>query len=174
MAVSWAVEGDWMAAKDDLSSIHQHPVHVGVQRMSIDSHPPIATILVFITDVHRGMIPALEYALSFGPENVTAVYVDLDSESTEQLRLQWQQWELAIPLVILASPRGSLVRPVLDYIDQIAGRCANGRMIIVLPELVSAKWWYHILHNRPALMLKAALVLRKGKSVATVPYCLKR
>jgi hypothetical protein len=163
-----------MAAKEDLSSIHQQAVHAGVQRMSIDSRLPIATVLVFITDVHQGMIPALEYALSFGPENVTAVYVDLDSESTEQLRLQWQRWELAIPLVILASPSGSLVRPVLQYIDQVARRCANGRMLIVVPELVSAKWWYHLLHNRPALMLKATLVFRKGKSVVTVPYCLKR
>lgn len=165
-----------MGMEDDVSSIHEHSIRVSAQPMDVDLAPPIAisghTVLVLITDVHRGIIPALEYALSFGSGNVTAVFVDLDSESTEQLRAQWQKWELQIPLVILTSPGGSLLRPVLRFIDQITKRGPHDAMTIVLPELVSAKWWHHFLHNRPALLLKAALLFRKGKIVTSVPYYL--
>jgi hypothetical protein len=98
------------------------------------------------------------------------VYVDLDSESTEQLRAQWQKWELAIPLVILASPRGSLIRPVLRFVDQVTRDYASHRMTLILPELGSMKWWHHLLHNRPAHLLNAALSFRKGIIVINVPY----
>jgi hypothetical protein len=166
-----------MVAEDAVSSIHQHSLHDGAQWMDDESHPPIVmgghTVLVLITDVHRGMIPALEYALSLGSDNIIAVYVDLDSGATQQLRAQWQKWELAIPLVILASPRGSLLRPVLRFVDQVTRGCAGNGMTIILPVLVSAKWWHRLLHNQPAFLLKAALVLRKGKFVASVPYRLE-
>jgi hypothetical protein len=89
-----------MAAEDDVRVDHQAQ-GVAPPIINDDSRPSIArgrhSVLVLITDVHRGMIPALEYALSFGSDHITAVHVDLDSEITEQLRVQWQQWELAIP-----------------------------------------------------------------------------
>jgi hypothetical protein len=159
-------------------SVDHHAVHGAPQNINVDARPPIArsrhTVLVLITDVHRGMIPALEYALSFSSDSITAVHVDLDSEITEQLRLQWQQWELAIPLVILPSPDRSLLRPVQRFIDHVTRSCADNRMTIVIPELVPAKWWHHLLHNRPARLLKAAVLFRKGKIVISVPYHLDR
>jgi hypothetical protein len=45
---------------------------------------------------------------------------------------------------------------------------------IVLPEFVPARWWQHLLHNQTALLIKGALLFRKGVVVANVPYHLAR
>ena len=45
---------------------------------------------------------------------------------------------------------------------------------IVLPEFVPARWWQHLLHNQTALLIKGALLFRKGVVVTNVPYHLER
>jgi len=40
----------------------------------------------------------------------------------------------------------------------------------VLPEFVPAKWWHHFLHNQSSLLLKGALLFRRGIIVTSVPY----
>jgi hypothetical protein len=43
----------------------------------------------------------------------------------------------------------------------------------VLPEIVPSKWWHHLLHNNTALLVKGALLFRRGKIVVSVPYHLE-
>ena len=45
---------------------------------------------------------------------------------------------------------------------------------VVLPELIPAKWWQHVLHNQRSLLLKGSLLFKKGVIVASVPYHLDR
>jgi amino acid transporter len=160
-----------------LRSIHTHYADVATQLSLQDAAPPTAvrrhTAIVLISGVHRGVIPALQYALSLAPDNVTAVYVDLDEAATEKIRQKWQQWGSGIPLVVLSSPYRSLVRPLLQYIDEIDALYSDDVLTIILPEFVPSKWWQHMLHNQTGLQLKAALFFSKGKVVASVPYHLE-
>ncbi|HEU5087012.1 MAG TPA: hypothetical protein VFT99_06185 [Roseiflexaceae bacterium] len=129
-------------------------------------------VLVLITDVHKGMIPALEYALSFQSDNVIAVHVDLEAQATEQLRLCWRQWELGMPLVVLPSCDGSLAGPLLQFVDQVS-RCRSGdQTVVIIPECVSPHWWQRMLDNRAALFLKARLLFDKHTIVTSAPYYL--
>lgn len=43
-------------------------------------------------------------------------------------------------------------------------------LAIILPESVPARWWQHLLHNQTALLIKGALLFRKGLVVINVPY----
>jgi hypothetical protein len=99
-----------------------------------------------------------------------AVYVDLDAETTAKLRAKWVQWGSGIPLIVLASPYRSLLRPILQYIDEVDARYEDDVLTIILPEFVPAKWWQHLLHNQTALLIKATLLFSKGKAVLSVPY----
>jgi amino acid transporter len=69
-----------------LLSIHRHYTNVARQLSLAEAPPPLAlrrhTVLVLISGVHRGVIPALQYGLSIAPDNVTAVYVDLEEQAT--------------------------------------------------------------------------------------------
>ena len=79
-----------------------------------------------------------------------------------------------MPLVVLTSPYRSLLRPLLDYLDQIQSRGDDQMVTIVLPEFLPRHWWQHVLHNQTALVIKGALLFRKNTVVTDVPYLLKR
>lgn len=160
-----------------LLSIHRHYSSVAEQLSLVDAPPPTDvrrhTALVLISGIHRGVIPALEYARSLAPDNVTAVYVDMDSESTARLQEKWEHWGCGIPLVVLSSPYRSLLRPLLQYIEELDKRYNDDVLTIVMPEFVPLRWWQHLLHNQTALLIKATLLFRMGKIVTSVPYKLE-
>jgi amino acid transporter len=159
-------------------AIHSHYQDVARQLSleKIDRVGPVQrhTALVLISGVHRGMIPALEFAKSLAPDNVTALYVDLDAEHTQAIRAKWAQWGSGIPLHVLESPYRSLIRPILRYVDQVDGLYDDDTLSVIVPEFVPSRWWQHLLHNQTALALKAALLFRKGVVVISVPYHLGR
>ena len=158
-------------------SIHRHYVAVAKQLSTEGLQPlrPIKhTVIVPISGIHRGVINALQYAKSIGGDNVIALYIDLDEEATKKLRQKWDQWGSGVKLVVLQSPYRSLVRPLLRHIDRIERARDDDMITVVLPEFVPAKWWHHVLHNQSSLLLKGALLFRKGIIVTSVPYHLSQ
>jgi len=89
-------------------------------------------------------------------------------------RYGWAKWGLGVPLVVLTSPYRSILRPLLEYLDQIQSRGDDQMVTIVLPEFLPRRWWQHALHNQTALLVKGALLFRRNTVVADVPYLLKR
>lgn len=158
--------------------MHRHYEEVAVE-LSLEGFvgPPHFqhTVLVFIGDVHMGVVRAVQYAKTLAPAaTVRAVYVETDPTRTTKLEEKWTKWGLAVPLVVLESPYRSLLRPLLDYLDHIQSRGDEQMVTIVLPEFLPRRWWQHILHNQTALLIKGALLFRKNTVVADVPYLLKR
>jgi amino acid transporter len=157
-------------------AIHNHYVEVAKQ-LSTEGLQPLKPVkhevLVPISGLHRGVINALEYAKSIAPGHVTAVYVDLDDEATRRLRERWDKWGAGVHLVVLASPYRSIIGPLMRYLDRVKKRSHDDMVTIVLPEFVTAKWWQHFLHNQTSLLLKGALLFRKGVVVTSVPYHLE-
>ena len=137
----------------------------GFSPPKLGRHP----VVVLVAGVHRGVVTALAYAKAISP-NVTAITVDLDPTATSRLRMQWQEWAPEVPLVVLDSPYRSVLQPVLHYIDQMEKQAAGAYMTIILPEFVPAKWWQHPLHNQTALLIKGALLFRRGKVAISIPY----
>jgi amino acid transporter len=156
--------------------IHRHYLEVAEQLSTVGLaglRPIHHEVIVPISGIHRGVIAALEYAKSIAPHHVTAVYVNLDDETTQKLREKWEQWGSGVNLVVVASPYRSLLRPLLNYVDRVK-RSSHGEVVtIVLPEFVPARWWQNLLHNQNTLFLKGALLFKKGVVVTNVPYHLE-
>jgi hypothetical protein len=131
------------------------------------------TVILPISGVHRAVIKALRYAKSLSPD-VRAVYVETDPKSTEDLRKQWETWGAGVPLVVLRSPYRSLMRPLLDYVDEVDEARPDNFVTVVLPEFVPARWWHHLLHNQRALLLKGALLFKPNTIVTSVPFHLEK
>lgn len=149
-----------------------HYDHVALQ-LSLEGYAPTPPgahhVIVPIGGVHRATVRALEYARTISP-NVTAVYVDQLGDANRMLE-KWGQWGAGIPLVVLPTPYRSLARPLLDYIDRVQKQQGGkGFVTVVLPEFVPGRWWHHFLHNQSALLLKGALLFRRGVVVVDVPY----
>ena len=155
---------------------HYTEVAVGLSLEGFEGPPEFQhTVLVLIGDVHRGVVRAIQYARTLAPTAaVRAVYVETDPAQTRRLEDKWARWGLGVPLVVLASPYRSLLRPLLDYVDQIQARGEDQMVTVVLPEFLPRRWWQHILHNQTALLVKGALLFRRNLVVADVPYLLKR
>src|SRR5215813_13754934 len=157
-------------------AIHKHYLSVADQ-LSIEGLEPLRavnhTVIVPISGIHRGVLNALQYARSIAPENVSAVYVDFDEEATALLREKWEQWGGGVKLVVLPSPYRELTGPLLRYIYRLDRKRDDDFITVVIPEFVPAKWWQHLLHNQSSLLLKGALLFKKGVVVVNVPYHLK-
>jgi amino acid transporter len=136
--------------------------------------PPPAghTVLVLVGDVHRGTLPALEYAQALSPD-ARGIYVEVDPEQTRRFEERWAKYADGMPLVVLRSPYRSVTGPLQDYLDLLHRQSPREMVTIVLPEFVPARWWQHLLHNQTALLIKGALLFRKGVVVTNVPYHLR-
>jgi amino acid transporter len=130
------------------------------------------TVIVPISGIHRGIIDALRYALSIS-DDVRACYVELDAAAADRMKAEWAKWANEIPLVILKSPYRSVISPLLEYLDDVERTTQNEMITVLVPEFVTSKWWHQILHNQTALLIRAALVFRRGKVVTSVRYHLK-
>jgi amino acid transporter len=184
LAVAKFVEGAWIVIVviPVLVAIfvvmHRHYDEVASE-LSLDglsTPPPMNhTVLVLVGDLHRGVVRALQYARTLAPEAaVRGVYVETDPARTARLEDKWGKWGLGVPLVVLTSPYRSLLRPFLDYLDEIQSRGDDQIVTIVLPEFLPRRWWQHVLHNQTALLIKGALLFRTNTVVADVPYLLRR
>ena len=99
---------------------------------------------------------------------------ETDPRTTEEIRKQWETWGHDVPLVVLKSPYRSLLRPLLEYIDEADAVRPDNFITVVLPEFVPARWWHHLLHNQRALLIKGALLFKPNTIVTSVPFHLEK
>jgi amino acid transporter len=153
-------------------SIHRHYTDVAAHVASEFPSRPIskqATFIVPITDLNAIALETLTMARTFSP-TVLAVHVCDREEHTAELRARWEAWGNHVPLTIIDTPYRSYIKPLLAYLDAIDRQRPDDTLVVVVPELVSNRWWHNLLHNQTALRLKAALLFRPRTVVMNVPY----
>jgi len=156
--------------------IHRHYVRTAGQ-LSLEDYgaPPRIRrhrVVVPVAGVHRGVLQALNYARTLS-NDVTAVYVETDPADTQKLREKWAKWGDGLRLEILQSDYRSIVEPLLAYLDRIDACQKDDVITVVMPQFLASRWWHNILHNQTALLVRLALLFRRGMVVTDVPYQLK-
>jgi amino acid transporter len=130
----------------------------------------VHTVVVLVpAHIHSGVLEALAYAKSLQPHYLHAVHVAFDAEAGDQILDQWNAYGFDIDLDVVSSPYRALTHPVLQYIDTLDERWAHDVLTVIIPEFVLQRWWYGLLHNQSALLLKARLLMRKGTVVTSIP-----
>ena len=164
-------------------AIHGHYRMVAAQ-LSLDKsvNPDAAApmenrIIVPVSGIHRGVLPALKYARSLcnnGHTHVSAVYVEVNPANTEEIKKEWKTWGEGIPLEVIASPFRSVTTPLLKFINDDADSHKNAITTVVLPEFVPRAWWQQLLHNQTTLLIKGKLLFSRNIVVTSVPHHLRR
>jgi len=152
--------------------IHAHYTHLRAVLSLDDAELPAQRhnkVVVLAPGVHRGIIPALQFARSIS-DDVQALHVELDPEETPHVRKEWERWGLGIPLVILESPYRSLVEPVLTYIGELDKLRPDDHIVVIVPEFVTPSPWQKLLHNHAGLLLKYHLLFQRNVIVSNVRY----
>lgn len=134
--------------------------------------------VVPVSAVDRVALQTLAYARSL-TSSVAAVHVADDHRELERFRAAWREHTSTHPflaevvLVLIESPYRSLIGPILAYVDEVMADDESATLSIILPELVPSRWSEVLLHNQSAFPLRAALLLRPGTIVTSVPYRLR-
>ncbi len=126
-------------------------------------------VLVLAPDIHRGVIPALNYARAIS-EDARGVHVSIDPTREGRVRKRWTQWSRGIPLVVLPSPYRSLNQPIMEYIDKLHAQEPRSLVTIIIPEFVPTGVGSKFLHGQATLALKVRLLFKRGVVVTSVPY----
>lgn len=155
-----------------LRAIHEH-YRLFAEEVKFVGHSPIVplhhTVVVPINAITKATAGALVYATMISAD-VRATYIDLDHADTEKLRAAWDAWDIGIELVVVDSPYRSVLRPLVDYVENLR-RDAPGELVtVVVPEIVPRRWWEHFLHNKTALYIRTAFLFKPNVVVTAVPF----
>jgi len=133
-------------------------------------------LLVPIEDADRLALHAVAYAESLAasadtPPRLAVVHATDDRKTARQLKREWDEMHLGVPLVILESPYRETGEALIRYIDLLQ-RTEGRRTVVtvVLPETLPTRWWHPLLRNYLTWRLKWALLFRPRTSVLSVPY----
>jgi amino acid transporter len=155
----------WKIHRHYIDVAHQLSLH-GAHKSSVPKHN---TVLVLVSSLHRGVIPALEYAQSLSPD-CRGLHIELDGERTPRLKERWEEWATDTPLVILHSPYRSLVSPIMRYLDAVKVERKNHIVTVVVPEFVPYKGWHTLLHGNSGWVLRLALLSRRDVVLVNFRY----
>lgn len=126
--------------------------------------------LVLVSKLHLPTLRALAYARATRPDVLEAVTVNVDDAETAELRHEWEESDISVPLKTIASPYREITRPVLDYVKRVSKESPRTVVTVFIPEYVVGRWWEQLLHNQSALRLKGRLLFMPGVMVTSVPW----
>jgi hypothetical protein len=159
-----------------LRRIHRHYEHFA-REVAYTGQAPLMflhhTVVVPVNGITKPAAGALVYATTIS-EDVRAVYIEVDGEASAALGRQWTEWDIGVELTIIPSPFRSILRPLVDYVNQLIELGEADLVTVVVPEIVPRSWWGHLLHNKTALFIRTAFLFRPNVVVTTVPYLIGR
>jgi len=119
---------------------------------------------------------ALRFALKISPQ-VYALHIADDEKTMAELEDTWEQRVrepamaagVAPPkLIIIYSPFRKLYGPLKQVVSDLQ-RAHPGRDIaVIVPELVSTRWYHFLLHNQTAAIIKAYLLFSGFRRVVVI------
>lgn len=129
--------------------------------------------IVLVSKIHKPTLRALAYARLIRSDSLEAVTISVDPDETAQLRKEWDERGIDVPLKILDSPYREITRPVIDYVKRLRKEYPRDVVSIYIPEYVVGSWYEQLLHNQSALRLKGRLLYTPGVMVTSVPWQLE-
>jgi hypothetical protein len=126
-------------------------------------------VLIPVAGVNAATARAVSYATSIDAAAVEALFFSSERGEETEIARDWMDWNMGVPLTIVDAPFRDLSGPLLEEIRRRTYQ--PGTVVtVVLPELVVARWWEHLLHNQTTLFMKRLLLFEPGVVVTSVPF----
>lgn len=127
--------------------------------------------LVPVAALDRPTLRALAYAASLG-QPALAVHISPDDAEARRFEEYWRAWGDHLPLEVVVSPYRAIVVPLTRYIEALHDQRTDMTITVILPELVPARAWQHLLQGGTGGRLRRSLRHRARVVVTTVPFLL--
>jgi hypothetical protein len=155
-----------------LRKIHRHYTEF-MEEIRFTGQSPITplhhTVIVPVNGITKATSGALVYATTISDE-VIAVYIEVDKRDTVRMQAEWEEWDIGVPLEVVPSPYRSILRPLVEFVDNLRMVTPGELVTIVVPEIVPKRWWEHLLHNKTALYIRTAFLFKPNVVVTAIPY----
>jgi hypothetical protein len=159
-----------------MRGINQHYASVA-REIAVEDVRPVGPsrnhVLVLVSRISGPTLRALAYARSLRPHTLEAITVAVDDEETTQLRRDWDDTRLNLPLKVIESPYREITRPILKYVRDYPRPGPRDIITVIIPEYVVGHWWEQLLHNQSALRLKARLLFLPDIVIVDIPWHLR-
>jgi amino acid transporter len=126
--------------------------------------------VVLVSGVHNATAQSVRYGLSLRADEVHCLHVVVDENESAEVKRDWEEWDVGLPLEILDSPYRQIARPVYTWVRDVLEEQPRTFVTLVIPEFVVRKWWHGLLHNQTALTLKGTFLFEPSVVVSAVPY----
>ena len=126
-------------------------------------------VVVPIAALDLAALRALAYAGSLSVP-LLALHVSPSEEEAERFRGYWKAWGDHLPLEVVVSPYRATLAPLANYIEALHRLRPDLTLTVVVPELIPARRWERLLHNRIAQRLRKMLIQYQGIIVTSVPF----
>ena|ERR1700690_661839 len=130
-------------------------------------------VIIPVANIDKLSMNAIRYA-KYLKGDIVAVHILVNPSDDTALETQWGKHNIDIPLVILESDNGSLIEPLMTYVDGIRCHHKASVVTIVLPVLITPKWWHRYLHNQTARLIESYLRREAGVVTVRVPFILDK
>ena len=154
----WSIHRHYAAFSEDIRFLGQSPIT-----------PLHHTVIVPVNGITKATSGALVYATTISDE-VVAAYVEVDKRDTARIVAEWEAWDIGVPLVVVPSPYRSILKPLVEFVENLRMVTPGELVTIVVPEIVPKRWWEHLLHNKTALYIRTAFLFKPNVVVTAVPY----
>jgi len=118
---------------------------------------------------------ALRFAWALSPE-IKVVHVD-SGEGSDDFAGRWHELvetparEAGMPvpeLVILKSKYRFIIRPIVDYAIELEKANPDRQITVLLGELVENRWYYALLHNNRAEVIRPLILSKSARRITVV------
>lgn len=107
------------------------------------------------------------YALQVRAETVKMK--DLTEEWAALVEAPARAAKLTPPkLVVLTSTYRQFFQPLIEFVLELRDRNPTRDVVVVIPDLLMARWYHELLHNQRGAILRALLRMRGGPRVIVV------
>jgi amino acid transporter len=155
-----------------LRKIHRHYTEF-MEQIRFTGQSPITplhhTVIVPVNGITKATSGALVYATTIS-DDVIAVYIEVDRRDTARMQAEWEAWDIGVPLEVVPSPYRSILRPLVEFVDNLRMVTPGELVTIVVPEIVPKRWWEHLLHNKTALYIRTSFLFKPNVVVTAIPF----
>ena len=131
------------------------------------------TLVMPVSGLRKGVIQAIQYANMISPE-IHNVYIDCEgADKIAEIQKQWAQYLPYLPLQILPSSFREVSGPLREYIHKLK-EIPDSMVTVVIPELITGKWWTRFLHRNMGTKLKNILLNQEHIPVLSFAYYAKK
>ena len=126
--------------------------------------------VVLIHNMNRASLKTLDYAKDIS-SNLVALHFSSAQEQTEELKKQWEEFKITVPLTVIPAPYRDILLPLDQYITSREVQLAHGqRLTVVLTKFIGGGWRDNIFHNQTSFFIESKLVKHKDVVTVLVPY----